>query len=406
MKYLKFTALITMAITAFILLSATVAYSQTKALPKGIADVSFTESQKQVFKPVRTYHIALTDLDKDGDLDAIFSNMGFNAGEIWMNNGDGTFKNSGQQLTQLGHGIGLGDLDDDGDLDLFVTCAGWVEAGVEHKKPSKIYFNKGKGVFIDSGQELGDANISGNSVSLADIDSDGDLDAAVIYNQEEDKLYLNDGKGNFTKSSIKIPEESIFVDLDADGDPDIFQVQRGKGYQTLLNNGKGSFTVHGLIADTSVFVPFAGIGDLDNDGDPDVIVTNGNRMAKNPTKVLLNDGTGRLKDSGQQLTPGIFGRVGLGDLNGDGSLDAVITGARQPAAIWLNNGKGTFYQSSVTLKSLGAFHSPRLKDIDEDGDVDIMIANFIGGSNKIWLNNKIKGDSQEKKEKSAGAKKN
>ncbi len=390
MKKIKSILTYTAAVLLFFLSFAPCLFSQTEPMPKHIAEVSFTKSEKQVFKPARTNDIALTDLDKDGGPDAIFSNMGHFDSEVWFNNGDGIFKNSGQKLTQQGHGLGLGDLDGDGDLDVFMTCAGWTQNKVEHRKPSKIYFNTGNGVFKDSGQDLGDTVPSGNAVTLADIDSDGDLDAVVQYYKKDDVAYLNNGKGIFTKSKIKILKGSTFADLDNDGDPDIFLALKGKGYRTLLNDGKGTFKNHGFLEDVSIGRALPFFGDFDNDGDLDVMVTNANRTKQNPTRVLLNDGSGRFKDSGQQLIPALFGRIGIGDLNNDGALDAVITCYKQPASIWLNGGKGIFYKSAAVLRGNGAMNSPQLKDIDNDGDVDIMIGHFLGGQNEIWLNDKKK----------------
>ena len=141
--------------------------------------ISFTKSS-QTFPPSVTFEVILGDVDSDGDLDAVFSNMEFNNCQIWLNDGSGFFTNSGQNLTQQAHGVALGDLDGDSDLDLFVTCAHFYSTNWSYK-PSKIYFNDGNGVFYDSGQNLDDTNISGNLVELIDVDNDNDLDAFVVY---------------------------------------------------------------------------------------------------------------------------------------------------------------------------------------------------------------------------------
>ena len=66
-----------------------------------------------------------------------------------VNDGLGNFTDSGQQLTQQGHGLGLGDLDNDGDVDMFITCAHFGVNNVWYRKPSKIYFNDGHGMLQD-----------------------------------------------------------------------------------------------------------------------------------------------------------------------------------------------------------------------------------------------------------------
>jgi len=146
--------------------------------------------------------------------------MGYNSSQILFNDGKGNFSDSGQKLTQQGHGVGSDDLNGDGHPDIFITCAGYKSGNEENynNKPSRIYFNNGKGQFHDSGQNLGDKDLSGNAVHLVDIDSDGDIDVVVEYNQNPDILYFNNGKGYFTKSDTIIPENPLFFDIDADGE--------------------------------------------------------------------------------------------------------------------------------------------------------------------------------------------
>ncbi|MCP4727636.1 MAG: hypothetical protein GY863_21535, partial [bacterium] len=81
------------------------------------------EKSLQEFQAVRTYQIALGDIDNDGDPDAVLSNMGSNDSQVLINGGKGNFSDSGEELTQEGHGVELGDLDSDGDLDFIMSCA-------------------------------------------------------------------------------------------------------------------------------------------------------------------------------------------------------------------------------------------------------------------------------------------
>ena len=144
---------------------------------KTIEQVSFRKSS-QTFPPSQTNDIALGDLDGDGDYDAVFSNQGENYSQVLFNDGKGYFTDSGQKLTQQGHGVGIGDLDADGDLDCIVTSAGYGENKVYTFKPTKIYLNDGKGVFQDSGQDFRDdvEGMGGYVVGISDLDGDGDMD--------------------------------------------------------------------------------------------------------------------------------------------------------------------------------------------------------------------------------------
>jgi hypothetical protein len=326
-----------------------------------LGPIQFTKSS-QTFTARLTPRIGLGDFDGDGDLDAVFATMGLQHSQLLMNDGTGHFIDSGQELTQQGHGVGVGDLDGDGDLDLFVTCAGWNDGETEYNKPSKIYFNDGSGRFRDSGQDLGDTYASGTTADLFDFDSDGDLDAHVQYYPRRDKIYLNDGRGHFAEADYAIPESVTWGDLDSDGDPDMFMRVPGVGFRVALNDGDGQ--------------------------DLDVVVTNGLREAGYPTTLLLNDGTGRFVASDQTLTPVTMGRAGLGDLDGDGDVDILLTSAGEPHVIWLNDGKARFVDSEIRLENLGAIHNPVIQDLDNDGRADIIIAHFSpdDGTNEIWFN--------------------
>jgi hypothetical protein len=180
------------------------------------------EDIPQPFDYADTSQVGLGDLDGDGDLDMVLANMGETASQVWFNDGAGQFVDSGQKLTPQGHGVGIGDLDKDGDLDIFITCANYDPGDGWHKEPSKVYLNDGQGVFQDSGQDIGDTELSGTGLNLLDLDGDQDIDVHVVYYDEggmADKVYLNDGTGRFSDSGLALTENAIaWGDLDADGD--------------------------------------------------------------------------------------------------------------------------------------------------------------------------------------------
>lgn len=359
------------------------ALSQAQTVQHSIP--SLRESDQR-FEDINTYQIALGDLDSDGDLDAVFANMRFNHSQVWLNDGMGRFRDSGQQLTQQGHGVDLGDLDGDGDVDIFMTCAGYGYDGVDYHKPSKVYFNDGHAVFTDSGQDLGDTDLSGNDVALIDVDTDGDLDAIVAYYQAPDRIYLNNGRGAFSYTDQNAPEDATWGDLDGDGDEDIFAKERGVGYRIWFNDGIGRFALHWSQPDSAAAFGAVALGDLDLDGDIDAVVANGDRSATHSTKVFLNDGTGRFSDSGQVLPKTTFGRLALGDLNGDNALDVLIASREVPPEVWFNDGRGHFYDSGLRLTSSVLSGHSALGDLDGDGDTDVFEATFVDGPNMIWFN--------------------
>lgn len=343
------------------------------------------EKSAQTFASVPTWKIGLGDLDGDGDLDAVFANGQANHSQVWLNDGNGTFVDSGQQLAQYGHGIDVGDLDGDGDLDVFLTS---------HKdsRPSKVYLNDGHALFEDSGQDYLDV---GFRLDLADTDTDGDLDALADDNSVT-KIYLNDGAGHFSLGETMLPPASFSGDLDGDGDVDLLFKEERVGYTAMLNDGAGNFSRHSAYEDsTAMDMGDAGLGDVDGDGDLDAVITNGHfQSTSHPALVLLNDGSGRFTDSGQRLSAVSNAGVSLGDLDGDGDLDLVLADHEEPSQVWLNDGMGQFTDSGFRFGNDQFYRHTHLGDLDGDGDLDMFLAAFgmNRGPNEIWFNTTPAGD--------------
>jgi hypothetical protein len=372
------------------------------------ADMWFEDSGQSL--GTNTDGAAFGDLDGDGDLDVLVGCRNWPGGPscretlVWLNNGSGQFsKGWSARETNVG-GLALGDLDGDGDLDAFLT-----KGSPFGSNNSEVWLNDGQGNFADSGQRLNDFAFK---VVLADVDTDGDLDAITAlacceFEGERDtgKVWLNNGAGEFTHSGQRLVAsiDIAMGDVDGDGDLDAYFARGVERSVDLLylNDGKGNFTDTGQRLDPS-FTNSVRLGDLDGDGDLDVFVANGNvggGARSEPDRVYLNDGMGKFVDSGQRLGTALSESVELADIDGDGDLDAfVANGVRhwgnvvdQPNEIWLNDGSGVF-----TLgQELGdaASYLVALGDIDNDGDLDAFIGN-IGQDNQIWINTQlIAGDA-------------
>jgi predicted lipoprotein with Yx(FWY)xxD motif len=205
--------------------------------------------------------------------------------------------------------------------------------------PNRVWLNDGSGIFSDSDQSLGDS--PSNSVALGDVDGDGDLDAWVANHRtyRPNRVWLNDGNGTFSDSG-----------------------------QNLYQVGNQSNSV--------------ALGDVDGDGDLDAWDAVGDPSGK-VNRVWLNDGSGVFSDSGQKLGYSYSNSVALGDVDGDGDLDAWVAnnGAN---LVWLNDGNGNFSDSGQTIGSFSS-RSVALGDLDGDGDLDAWVVNEHS-ANRVWLN--------------------
>ncbi len=330
----------------------------------------------------RSWDVALGDLDGDGDLDAFVANgsQGGESNAVWLNDGQGVYSIKEQHLG-FGMGVTLGDLDGDSDLDAFVTD--WYA-------PAKIWLNKGDGIFRDSEQALN--NSEAVATTLGDLDDDGDLDA-YLARDGANSVWLNDGSGNFSDTGQRLGEEitdDVDVgDLDGDGDLDILAGGWDEHARVWLNDGDAAFADSGQKL-TSKYLHIHGleIGDLDGDLDLDVFMA----VAGDANQIWLNDGEGIFRQMEQSIHSSPDNEVALGDLDGDGDLDAFIAIAFTGDQIWLNDGSGVFTTDGLRL---GTQYSSQVQmgDLDGDGDLDAFIAHadlslHSGGEmpNTVWLN--------------------
>jgi hypothetical protein len=300
--------------------------------------------------------------------------------------------------------IALGDLNGDGQLDAYLAIA---PDGEPYVHPDYLLFNEGDGRFRDSGQDFGEA--PSFSAELGDVDGDGLPD--IIVGWHGVKVYRNYGSGTFRgHHSVGGVQDGIYrlhialSDLNLDGNFDVFGagccgggIPGNGGMQQLfyptsqawLGNGEGAFSTTGQSLGQLGSQAVA-LGDLNGDGAPDAFLANssnmdasGNAQRGIPNTIWFNDGQGNFSDSGQELGQMESTAVTLGDVNGNGFLDAVV-GNRGPDEIWLNHGQGNFQDSSQRLGS-GLTRSLFLADLDGDGDLDLV----VGGetSAQVWLNN-------------------
>lgn len=387
-----------------VLLSACQAKPVTTPAPSPTPTVSPTAAPSKTATPSPTYaapsftfvnsgqdlgqgdgtSVVVGDVDGDGDYDALVSYADKNS-VLLLNDGKGKFTPSDQKF-KPGSGADFGDLNGDKSLDIFIT----------EEKSNEVWLNDGKGSFSTSGQAL--TSPESSSVTLGDLDGDGDLDAFVTnWNGYPDQVFVNDGSGNFSDSGQELGSwfgtAVSLGDVDQDGDLDALVANNGEEVDNApvlwLNDGTGVFTDSTQrLGFTNAYT--AVLGDLDGDGDLDAFIANSGHNGANPAdKVWLNDGKGVFSDSGQSLGTFYSLTAVLADLEGDGDLDAVAGCWTVGPKFWLNDGKGNFTDSKIKLDSLSN-SGVAIADMDGDGDLDMFVSTntwFSGdGKPKLWLN--------------------
>ena len=290
---------------------------------------------------------------------------------------------SGSELTAS---ISLGDVDGDGDLDA-------VAANGRHwPGQNRIYFNDGRAAFTLA-RPLGDEKAGSYAVPLADFDGDGDLDIAVGNDRARNLVFLNDGSGRFEAGAIFGTPSSTrsltLTDLDGDGHTDILVVNRGRRNFIFHGDGSGGFregVPFGSGDDSTIDVAVA---DLDGDGDPDLVLANRDGGAN---RVHWNDAGSFERRTGFGTGTDETRGVAVGDLDGDGRLDIVTANIGEPNAVHFGDGEGGFGRSMVFGGDDDRSYAVRLADLDLDGDPDIVVAN-AGGRNAVYFNRVGEGDS-------------
>lgn len=302
----------------------------------------------------------------------------------------------------------LADLDGDGDLDLVVpSCASFFEAPVGDE-PFRIYDNDG-GVFSEStAARLGSApSLAVRVVAVGDIDGDGDLDLYLpSADGALDRLYINDGSGVFTdEAAARLPTTANasrsaaarFGDVDGDGDLDLLVAQ---GYVApdsppawlLLNEG-------GVFTDATARLPqtFAGtdpddidFADIDRDFDLDVLIN----AHEGASALWQNDGSGSFTDISGNMPGPAGGPYHYGpsvcDVDDDGDLDIVVDNigaAPQREQLLINDGSGSFSDGTSQLgdNATADDNGVMCADVDDDGDFDLVIPS-LSGNERILIN--------------------
>ncbi|MFN0059279.1 MAG: FG-GAP repeat domain-containing protein [Planctomycetota bacterium] len=306
----------------------------------GAGDGTFADQVQSSLGADNPVSISIGDFDGDGELDVITPNSSTSPGmtgslSVLRGYGDGTFA-AALQFSSSGYPrvVALGDLDNDGAIDAVTNS--WTSINV--------FLGLGDGSFVFAGSHSLNGGVG--SVVLADLNDDGDVDSVVSV-------------GSATSSTVEV----------------------------LIGNGDGTFASqvpYALDLTESVF----GVAELTGDSSLDVIAANYDEI-----KVFPGNGDGTLSavieslgSGGTSSVSSYLTRLALGDLDGNGHFDLVTTrfdGVSPWVYSFAGNGDGTF--DTPISQNPGAWPaSPSLGDVDENGDLDVVVVN-TGYSSKSIL---------------------
>lgn len=226
-------------------------------------------------------------------------------------------------------------------------------------------------------------------VAWADYDLDGDVDLGV-GNNGQNYLYRNDGGYVFTEQTafgMRTTFALAWGDIDNDGDPDmaVGNIDSFFGNRLHTNSGNGTFSGQNMFGNGStVALAWA---DYDLDGDLDLAVGKGIVGTIEQNYLYVNNGNGTWTEQ-EQFGIGQSCSVVWGDVDADGDPDLAVGrggfGFVGQNVLYINNGNGTFTEREDF--GLGDTSSLAFGDYDEDGDLDLAVANWDGGQSYLYVN--------------------
>jgi hypothetical protein len=314
-----------------------------------------------------TFSVAVTDLNRDGDIDLVVTSQSPGQVAIMMGNGDGAFASpTNYEVVGGANAVAAMDLDDNGTVDLAVSS---TSRGV-------LLMGNGDGTFVQSHRLV--LGSGGNSVVSGDFDRDGDVDLAVANQFTNDvSVLVAHGDGSFDQEPLyevgDAPNGATLVDLNRDGKLDLAVTNAGsRDVSILLGNGNGTFDAERRYTAGGSPSSFAA-ADWNGDTAVDLAIAN---IDTGKVSMLLGNGDGTFRDRDEDrydVGHAPFAQTAA-DVNRDGYVDLLVANAESgDVSVLLGKGDRTF-ESEARVDVHVRPSSIAVGDVDGDGDVELVVA--------------------------------
>lgn len=359
----------------------------------------------------KNYGAAIADYNKDG-FDDIFAFSQQAPCRLYRNNGNGTFTNVAPEVGLDYNGTpnvaGWVDINNDGLIDLFIG---------NREGYNVLYLGMEDGTFTEHTFLSGLLNGSNvKAVLFADVNLDGNIDIYLARINMDNILYLNMGNSQFLNytnisgtNDHQISMGAVFFDYDNDGDPDLYLTHDANQPNILYqNNGTGHFTnvAAAAGADVAGYGMGVDVADVNNDGWLDIYITN---LYDN--FLLVNNGDGTFSEIAAAAGVNDAG-MGWGctflDVDNDGWQDIYVANdsyfSPRPNLLYHNKHDLTFdiISENSPLKSMQPGYGTATLDFNNDGKMDIYLANYIGEIGNQLFRNDSKSENNWVKIKAEG----
>ncbi|MCJ8052548.1 FG-GAP-like repeat-containing protein [Shinella curvata] len=331
--------------------------------------------------------VAIADIDGDGALDLVVSNLGSTAKLLVLTGtGTGSFSTTTNLNVTAGDPsmgfVRVADMNGDGHLD--VVYDSYYDYSV------RVLLSDGAGVFSQPGLAVSFGSRP-MSMTTGDVNGDGRTDAVTTSQNGVITVLLGDGQGGFqsvtTNASIssRAPGSVTLADMNGDGKLDIVTSGNAPPFgsvSVLLGDGAGGFSAATYYSMGSRLTGTVTVADVNGDGKLDALTTN---IGTSTISVLLGNGNGGFTSATDISVGANPASLAVADLNGDGKLDLVTANANaNSVSVRWGDGSGSF-SGGTDIAVASMPKTVKLADVNKDGRMDIVVTGVTGNAVTVLL---------------------